>query len=450
MAHSVRLNMAVHTPYADWMSANTYWVSNVFSSGNARTRASRWRRLSWHFALAAVVVEFTVSASLLTDAGSSYVSEGGDILEKIHPGSYLALLAGLCRVADSLYWPHSAPPLWRQRNRALGVFIGGILFCCAYALACSGSGGVIALVDTFLPAGMLALALSDMPRHGLRRLRRLTQSLLVLNAMVALGEMATQCHLVPVSLSGGDTAAEFRPTGFYDHPLTGAAATMMGVFLRPDAARAPVRSLGFSTLMMAALLAFGERTPLFLAVIALSCCYAAGLAEKMFRRALRWWDALPILIASLIGVLVASVVFAGGISSRLSAHLYWDASAQVRMTEFGIIPLLTPAELLFGCRRDDLLALIEPLRLSAGVGALENFWLVMLATLGLFCFPLFLMALAGLLTWLWRRTDCRGRMMVVTLIMAASASNSLGRKSTLLVMLVASVLATCNSGRVAK
>ena len=391
-----------------------------------------------------MIVEFTVSANLLTDTGSSYVSDGGNILAKVHPGSYLAILSGLCRLAEYLSW-RQCPPLLRFGNAPLGVFIGGIVFCCAYALACSGAGGVIALVDTFLPAGMLALALSDATWRRLSQLRRLTQTLLIANAVLALGEMVVQGHLVAVSLSGGDTAAEFRPTGLYDHPLTGAAVTMMGVFLRPDLARAPFWSLCYSSLMMAALLAFGERTPLVLAVIALLCCYAGTFAAKMVRGTLRWGDAAPILFASSICSLGAVAVAAGGISSRLGAHLYWDASAQVRMYEFGIIPLLTPAEFLFGCRRDDLLALIEKLRLSAGVGALENFWLVMLVTLGLFCFPVFLIALAGLLTWLWRRTDCRGRMMIVTLITAASASNSLGRKSTLLVMLVASVLSTRGS-----
>jgi hypothetical protein len=446
MVNRLRLNM-MRSLNGDLPYGVPYRYNNVYSSHGHVPAETGLRALSWYLAIIAVVIEFTVSATLLTDAGSSYVSEGGNFLEKVHPGSYLAILAGSCRIADGLYWPRGSG-LPAARDRPLALFLCGIAFCCVYTSACNGLGGVIALVDTFLPAGMLALAFGSLPWQWSRQLRMLIQSLVVMNAIMALGEVVTQCHLVPVSLSGGDTAAEFRPTGLYDHPLTGAAATMIGVFLRPDPGHGPALSLGYAALLIAALIAFGERVPLALTIAALTFCYAARLNRKMLLRILRWRDTVPAIAAMFIGVPVVCVVLAGGVTSRLGAHFYWDASAQVRMSEFAILSRLTPPELVFGCPRAELLALIEPLRLSAGVGALENFWLVMFTTLGLLCFPVFLFSLGGLLTWLWRRSDCRGHMMIVTLIAAASTSNSLGRKSTLLVMLVVSVLATHRAKRV--
>jgi hypothetical protein len=138
-------------------------------------------------------------------------------------------------------------------------------------------------------------------------------------------------------------------------------------------------------------------------------------------------------------ILVASAN--GGIGTRLSAHLYWDTSAQVRLSQFGILSLLTPRELLFGCGRTELLALIEPLRLSAHVGVIENFWLLALVTLGLIAYPIFVMSFVALIHRLWQLNDAPGKIMIMTFVCVASSSNSLGRKSTLLVALVACVLA---------
>jgi hypothetical protein len=126
----------------------------------------------------------------------------------------------------------------------------------------------------------------------------------------------------------------------------------------------------------------------------------------------------------------------------LTDHLYWDASAGVRLRVYTILGMISTPELIFGTRRDDLLALLEPMRLAYHVGVIENFWLGLLLTLGLIGFPVFVTTFAALLRWLWRQGDRQGRAMIVTLLLVATASNSLGRKSMLLVALTACVLAT--------
>jgi hypothetical protein len=52
---------------------------------------------------------------------------------------------------------------------------------------------------------------------------------------------------------------------------------------------------------------------------------------------------------------------------------------------------------------------------------------------------MFLAGFSSLLCWCWSRTNLRGRVLLVAIIFVASTSNSLGRKSTLLVGLVASI-----------
>jgi hypothetical protein len=137
-------------------------------------------------------------------------------------------------------------------------------------------------------------------------------------------------------------------------------------------------------------------------------------------------------------------------AGRLQAHLYWDPSAQSRIDQFNILGRLSFDQILLGCRRADLLRLVEPLRLGYGVNAIEDFWLLIFATLGALCFPVFLIGMAALASGLWRAGDTRGRLMVVTLLVVASTSNSLGRKSILLMVLVACVAASGRGWAVAR
>jgi hypothetical protein len=313
--------------------------------------------------------------------------------------------------------------------------------CMGAAFAFTGTGALIALIDTFLPAGALALALADADNAALRHLRRLLQCLFVLNATIALVEAALQLHLFPVPPDPSFAGNDFRPVGLTDHPLTGATATMLGWMLRPDFARAPLANLAYQGLMIAALSAFAERAPLALGLCGAIAVASTGMARRIAGRHIRPRDAVsfvtaPLAIAALLGVAIAS-----GIGQRLGAHLYWDDSAGVRLSAFNILFMLSAPEWIFGTRREDLIAMIEPLRLTYHVGVIENFWLVMLVTLGVIGFPVFVASLASLLTWLWRQADRTGRVMVFTLVVASSCSNSLGRKSMLLVLLVACVLA---------
>jgi hypothetical protein len=401
--------------------------------------------LSWRLALTALTLDLTVSGNLLTDFGSSYISEGGSFVEKLHPGSCLAILAGAARI---VHGGHGLQGLRRlaARHAAVFVFLLGMAFCGCYALLFSGAGNVIALADTFLPAGMLVLALCDRPAVQMRQVRRLLQLLLALNACIALAEAATTVHLVPIVLEAGDTETEFRPTALYDHPLTGAAATMLGVFLAPSRQHAPWLGLFYQVLMFAALIAFSERVPLALSIVVLAGRAAGQAARRVVGRRIAWRQAVAAVSAAGLAMVLAAAAMAAGLGQRLEAHLYWDPSAQVRLRQFDILNMLAPAQIVFGCRRADFLALFEPLRLAYGMAVVEDFWLVMFVTLGALCFPVFVLSLAALLRWLWRMGGADGHAMVATLLIAASTSNSLGRKSMLLVLLAGCVM-TAREGR---
>ncbi|MEJ0047284.1 MAG: glycosyltransferase [Rhodospirillales bacterium] len=243
-------------------------------------------------------------------------------------------------------------------------------------------------------------------------MRNVLRALFLFNASVALGESAAGAHLIPLDPSIPERAADFRPTSLYDHPLTGAAATMIGMFLLPDPARRPLAACAYATCMFAALLVFGGRVALALAILFMCGWYACCLGQKIMSRRVALTQLAPALIAVAAGGAAVCGVLASGLGDRLVAHLYWDPSARARLDQFQILNLMDAPQLVFGCRRADLLAMIEPLRLQYGLDVLENFWLLMFVSLGALCFPIFVIGMLALVRSLWRRADAPGRMMV--------------------------------------
>src|SRR5579862_3920644 len=68
----------------------------VVSRPVAADAAVRWMVAARRLACAAVLVNMVVSANLLYVIGINYTAPGGNPLAKLHPGTYLALLAFAC------------------------------------------------------------------------------------------------------------------------------------------------------------------------------------------------------------------------------------------------------------------------------------------------------------------------------------------------------------------
>jgi hypothetical protein len=394
---------------------------------------------AFRLVVCALAIEFCVSANLLTWVGIPYMTEGGALPSKIHPGSYVLCAAFLVHCAgqgrlNGFCWTVVGQGRW------LAAYLVAIVSCLCYALLTTGTGNLIVLIDTFLPAGLAAAVLQTASIRELHALRRLLQWGVMLNAVLALGEAATHESLVPLYLNSTEYQApvgEFRPTALYDHPLTGGVMTMIGLALPPQ--HFVLRST-YMCLLLGAMLAFGGRVAV--AAIAMSWLFLAcfDLGRRVLLRDKRAANlCISYLGVVLIGTACLAAALCAGLGSRLMRHLYWDPSAQVRLAQWHLIGELTLSQMVFGAERKDLITLLNPLWLNYGVEVIENFWLLMFATLGAAGFLMFLAGFSSLLCWCWSRTNLRGRVLLVAIIFVASTSNSLGRKSTLLVGLVASI-----------
>ncbi len=394
-------------------------------------------------AAAAVVVNLLVSGNLLAAIGIPYAAEGGSLVVKLHPGTYLSVLAVV-----AMAWRQPAATLagLLADARVPMLYLGSLAGCCGFALAATGRVHLVVFVENFMPAGLLALVLGRAREAALRRLAWVVLAALVLGVAVSVGETLLQTHLVPIVLDGREELEqpeEFRGAGLFDHPLTGAMLTAAGLFLANSAGVARGWRAVLTAVFAVGLVAFGGRTALVLATAVFAGWQGAGMLGRLAGRALRRTD----LAAAACALTVAPAALAllltqTGVGARLVTHLYWDDSAQVRNVQWLLLPMMDPGEKLFGMTLARQELALRQLSLHWRIGAVENFWLLLYLYLGAAGFAVFVAGFVPFLCWAGRRAALPGRLMLGVVMLAASTSNSLGHKANLLTVLVPMALAS--------
>ena len=102
---------------------------------------------------------------------------------------------------------------------------------------------------------------------------------------------------------------------------------------------------------------------------------------------------------------------------------------------------MTLPELLFGANSTRVLQIIYEIGLFVPFNDIENFWLFILTQVGIFGFIIFVPGFLGFVARLWRISAAPSRVILGLVLLIASTSNSLGRKSNLLTLTVGTVLA---------
>ena len=398
------------------------------------------------FALAtvSVVLSLTVSANLLYVAGIDYAHPGGNPLVKFHPATWMLLVSLACLVIGTD--PVGALLGMLRRDAALAGFLVLMTLTIVYSVISVGASGVAVYVESYLSAGLLALASRQFEPGQRRAIGLIVVGLLGLNAALAVCETIAQFHLVPVYLEETalvDEPGAFRSSALFDHPLTGAMLTMTGVFTALALRLRPLVLAPLLVLFGVALLAFGGRAALGVTLAGGAAIATRSVAADLLGRRLRLGRA-AILAAGTIVAPAAAVmlVAATGIGGRIAGKLYLDDSAQSRGAEWLILGLLDTRAWLFGTPIAEIPGLIYRVGLNTALTDIENFWLLALVNLGLVGFTIFAAGLACLIRHLWRVTSPFGRLSIAALLLTASTSNSLGRKSNVLFVLTACCEAT--------
>jgi hypothetical protein len=142
-----------------------------------------------------------------------------------------------------------------------------------------------------------------------------------------------------------------------------------------------------------------------------------------------------------VPLLILVIVTQTSVADRIINTLYFDDSAQVRVTQWMVLNYLDLKNWLFGVPLADLEALKYQIGLDANED-IENFWLLLCLNLGMIGFVVFVVIFGCFLLHMARYGGgLNGWLLMVSALIIDSSSNSLGTKSNDLFIEVAFLMA---------
>lgn len=407
------------------------------------SNTERGRRLAaavFGFGLLAYLV---LSPQTLFALGYWYEAPGGSMLSKIHPGTYLTLVAYfivLCSYGNPLRVAASQA----ADQPLLAVFLGCMLFLLGYTLLRHGSSGAAFVIDTLVMTGIAGFTMLSFEQRRQRFYLQMMGWVIVVNSAIALIEAALQARLVPFSIGGifmepGED--HFRAGALLGHPLMNAQATvtMLPVVLLLPVSRW-LRGV-FAVLLMMSLLAYGGRTSFVVGV----AFYGAYLAALFLVALVQGRVSYLQLTGGSVGVGMVTALGGGfvaltGFGDRIFKGLEWDDSANVRARVWGILDHMDAEQIAFGVSPDDIADLMIRIGLNYPNEGLENFWLAILVQFGAVGLAAFTIGLLCLIAYLWIQSSGPMRVALVIFFIVGSSNNSLTTKTMNLCVHVCAVM----------
>lgn len=382
---------------------------------------------------------FSISPMVLANWGIPYGAVGGTPLAKVHPGAW-AIFLGLALAALRF----SSPFVFALRAAALfpGVvaFLASWLVLLWYAIVVQKLP-FTPMIDSFLLPLALLLALSTQTDAARRRLALGLHALLLVNALLGLAEYLLGFRLTPYVVGDEELVADWRATSLLGHPLSNALMTgCWMIVLTLGGGRDLPKALrpALCVVALAAMVAFGGRTSLVLALIAM-----AGVLFRDFLGVLRGdridvrLTAGVIAVAPLLVVGVGALYAAGFFDQMLERFVNDHGSANARLIMLGFFKHLSWEELVFGPSVDKM----NGLQRIEGVDyGLESFFVAYVLTYGALVSAVFFAGLAAFCREVTRASSPRAILPLIFFFLVAATSVSLSAKTTTLGMLVALLL----------
>jgi hypothetical protein len=400
--------------------------------------------------LAAAIAAFVLlSAPTLAALGVPYDVPYGSFPAKIHPGTYVLLIA-LLGATVAL----DAPGLrLLQRCREQPLLAGYLLcmvLCFAWAVGRHGPSGLAFYIDTLIVPGVACLLLAGQRPAMRQGILSMIMLLVGLNAALAVVEYFFKFHLVPgiMGTLDGESDGFFRSAALLGHPLTNASVTVTAL---PFVLYLPWHALwrwALGLLMVLALLSFGGRTSLALGLLVYGPVALWALGREVARG--RWTYlqltgggvGLLLMLAALVGVVLAT-----GLGDRIFSNLAWDNSANGRLVAWQTLAHFSGLDWWLGIPIDRIDHLAERVGLDLRYEAIENFWIYQLLLLGMVGFVPFVAGLLMLVVHLLWRAPAAARLAVLVYVVVASGTNSLASKTISLLVLATLVHTTTQHPR---
>jgi hypothetical protein len=390
----------------------------------------------------AMILTFTVSPAMLTGWKIHYLTTGGNVLEKFHPATYLALLAFLLLIV------RDGDPIGeinRMFSQARLLLVYLACWLCLFIQMLVLERPFTVIVDTFLLPVVLCLVIWRVSPALRKPMVWAIHLTILLNVIIGYYEYLSGHRLFALALGGDLTVlGEWRSSALLGHPLTASgliAAYILALILRPALCPPVIVRLPLIALCLGSLMVFGGRTAL-VTVLALT----GGLAGSEIFRILRGGrTSLPVAIGAICLLFVAVAgVFAAldlGIFDKMLLRFSSDkGSTLARYATFDLLSHFDWRELILGPNPVRANALQTQWGLRYGI---EDFWISCIVQFGIIHTVLLTIGLVGLFAEILRRASGAAWAIVLLVVIVAASSVSFSSKNiqlTQFVLLIALLL----------
>ncbi|GJD47485.1 hypothetical protein OPKNFCMD_0193 [Methylobacterium crusticola] len=370
-----------------------------------------------------ILARIAVNSRLL-DLVMSYTSEGGSIVEKIHPTFWGLLAVGVVVLLNF----RIVLTEWELRVvRALMAFCATAAGLLVFASVTGHSSSVGYLLDSYVTHIALVL-LFAFPQAWRRGLGHALLGYMVLSALVAVAEFVLKVRVMPFS----EGEAVFRPTGLTTHPLELGlwCAVAIGFVAAGDWPRGGKLAAG--AILLAGCVVSGARLATLVggacALVLMVAQAGAGLEPR--RRQER--RLLVALGAVLVGPVVLAGLVAAGALGRFGGGIA-DENASARIEVYGVLAFLPWRDILLGGDIDAVLKLVQE---KYGLPFIESSLLVFVVQFGLFGAALLLGMMARLVRVILRGSRPSAAMAVVAFFAIALSNNGLSTKTSSVFLII--------------
>lgn len=297
----------------------------------------------------AVFALFCVSGGMLWLAGYNYDGLTGSAASKIHPSTYIivlafcwSLIAGGDPVSRSIHLASARPATLLMLVVTIAVIIVTIL---------RGGAGIGGMVDTYVASCLLVFLLADADDETMATLTTMLHVVMTLNALLALAEFVTQIRLFPYRFDGAIFETDTRSSALHGHPLANAMVTACYLMALLNGARplSPALRGTLIALQSAALVVFGGRTALLVSLV-LGLCYGIAVLFASLRggRISLVGAAIACLLAALLPVAIGGLAELGFFDDLATRFVSDGGSANARKEMLDLLGMFSLGDLVFG------------------------------------------------------------------------------------------------------
>jgi hypothetical protein len=301
----------------------------------------------------------------------------------------------------------------------------------AVSIYFNGISGAGYLIDTHLIAAIFGILTYSCSEQEKKKIKDTILIFILLNSIVALNEFLLHRHLI--GYPQHSTAMSFRSAAFFGHPLNNALITASALFfIFSTEWKLPIKLLS-SFFYTVSLLCYGARTASIVGVAALVMFIAISFF-KDFKKKTKYLEIAAFIFFGISFSLTLYVlIHKFGIGARIFELNLFDQSGMARIKSFNIFHWITKKELLTGIRQSDIAVLSTSL---VGVNTIENFWIILILTLGLPLGLIFCFFFVKMIFSLMYNQKISNKLGAITFLLVASSNNSLSSKSVSLTIIL--------------